>query len=195
MMTVLDQNEWTLVTKNPKRLCNRWRTYPHKKEKTTRSREFDYEKNMVITINGNKYIYPPKAGIVLFNNDYSKVLLVSNNYNSEGTSPKLGLPKGHIEDGESSSECAEREVYEETGIKIEIPLTTRFLTVNNSKYYLFVLKNTLINKFYPIDTNEIRDCKFVELTNLSNLNVNKETRLLLTKKRNLAKKYAIPLSL
>lgn len=50
------------------------------------------------------------AGGVVINKD-GKVLVVS----QEGIS--WSLPKGHIEDGENAREAAEREIYEESGIR------------------------------------------------------------------------------
>ena len=35
----------------------------------------------------------------------------------------FGVPKGHVEEGEDFEECARREFFEETNMKIETPLT------------------------------------------------------------------------
>lgn len=52
------------------------------------------------------------CGIVVFNED--KVLLVHHNLGH------WGIPKGHIELGETDEETALREVFEETGVSVSI---------------------------------------------------------------------------
>jgi 8-oxo-dGTP pyrophosphatase MutT (NUDIX family) len=37
-----------------------------------------------------------------------------------------GFPKGHVEDGETEKETAEREILEETGLKVEVNVDNRF---------------------------------------------------------------------
>lgn len=52
----------------------------------------------------------------------------------ENDSGHIGFPKGHIEYGESEEETAMREVFEETGLKIEIdPKTRQEYTYTTSK--------------------------------------------------------------
>ena len=53
-----------------------------------------------------------KAGIVLYNNITNKILIVQSRGNL------WGLPKGSCNDNETIIECASRELFEETGIKI-----------------------------------------------------------------------------
>ncbi len=183
-----DFNEWKTV--KPSQSNTRWKAYPIKRN--NKKRMFDEDDNMVVSINGNIFLYPPKAGVVIFNQNFTKVLLVSNNYDTENG--KLGFPKGHIEGKESYEDCAKREVYEETGLNIDIPQNSKFLTVNNSKYYVFVLDREDYNDFMPIDKREIKYCSFINIDDFDNLDINKETRVLLNKKKNLAKKYAIPIS-
>ncbi len=52
------------------------------------------------------------CGCIVIDND--KVLLVKQN---DG---HIAFPKGHIEKGENEEECALRETYEETGLKVKI---------------------------------------------------------------------------
>ena len=80
------------------------------------------KRTLIVTINGEEHVYPPKAGVILFNKNLNKVLIVkSRGYYNSGT--RWGLPKGHLENNELPNECAMRELYEETGIKINIPPT------------------------------------------------------------------------
>ena len=53
-----------------------------------------------------------KAGIVLFNNNTNKILIVQSRGNL------WGLPKGSCNNNETIIECASRELFEETGITI-----------------------------------------------------------------------------
>ena len=59
------------------------------------------------------------GGIVLINN---KILLVKNKlsdeYKNDYTSGFWGYPKGHLDEKETPTKAAEREVFEETGFKV-----------------------------------------------------------------------------
>jgi 8-oxo-dGTP pyrophosphatase MutT (NUDIX family) len=59
------------------------------------------------------------GGIVLID---EKVLIVKNKKGDSSSDQKSwwGYPKGHLEEGESPSEAALREVYEETGFVVEL---------------------------------------------------------------------------
>lgn len=61
------------------------------------------------------------CGSVMFTrkNGIKKYLLIKND------SGHIGFPKGHVEPGENEAETAEREVYEETGLKIKVRTDTR----------------------------------------------------------------------
>lgn len=61
------------------------------------------------------------CGSVVFTreNGIKKYLLIKNN------SGHIGFPKGHVEYGETEVKTAEREVFEETGLKIKINTDTR----------------------------------------------------------------------
>ena len=52
------------------------------------------------------------CGCIVIDND--KVLLVKHN------AGHIAFPKGHIEQGETEKECALRETFEETGLKVKI---------------------------------------------------------------------------
>lgn len=56
------------------------------------------------------------AGIAIICN-FRRILLV--HPTNFGWKNNLGLPKGHVEEGEGIYEAAKRELYEETGIKID----------------------------------------------------------------------------
>lgn len=56
----------------------------------------------------------PKAACVLYVDDLGRVLVVSR----KGEPTMFGLPGGKVEGGEDTLQTAERELYEETGIRV-----------------------------------------------------------------------------
>ena len=58
------------------------------------------------------------GGIVFYNN----LILIVKNKRSDGIIDKSfwGFPKGHLEEGEKPTDTAVREVYEETGFRVEL---------------------------------------------------------------------------
>jgi bis(5'-nucleosidyl)-tetraphosphatase len=80
------------------------------------------------------------GGIVFYNN---MIVLVKNRRDEGGNDSSFwGYPKGHLEDGEKPSEAALREVYEETGFKVELCSET---PIAESRYQID-LENTVVNK-------------------------------------------------
>ena len=80
------------------------------------------------------------GGIVFYNN---MIVLVKNRRDEGGNDRSFwGYPKGHLEDGEKPSEAALREVYEETGFKVELCSETPIV---ESRYQID-LENTVVNK-------------------------------------------------
>jgi bis(5'-nucleosidyl)-tetraphosphatase len=78
-----------------------------------------------------------------------------------------GFPKGHVESGESEEETALREVYEETGIKIEI--TSGFIhrmkyspKVGTLKEVVYFIGASL-DKDVKCQESEIEDFRWLEL--------------------------------
>ncbi len=58
------------------------------------------------------------GGIVFYNN----LILIVKNKRNDGIVDKSfwGIPKGHLEEGEKPTDTAVREVYEETGFRVEL---------------------------------------------------------------------------
>jgi NADH pyrophosphatase NudC (nudix superfamily) len=149
---------------------------------------YEEGKNLIVKINNKKYLYPPKAGVIIFNRDFTKVLVVKNIYNPNN--PKYGYPKGHKEDGETDEYCASREAREETGLKLDINKKDPFIKINNSIYFVYSLFNDNI-KFNPIDKKEIDEAKFMYIEELKkNKYVNKELEISLKKELNYLKSIA-----
>ena len=151
------------------------------------------KKTLIVTINGEEQVYPPKAGVILFNKKLNKVLIVkSRGYHKSET--RWGLPKGHLENNELPNECAMRELYEETGIKINIPeKTDNYInSINNSTYYVYVVDEKKIS-LNPIDTIEIVNVKFCYINRLKTIKtdiLNKELQKVVGKYLKNVKKLA-----
>lgn len=151
------------------------------------------KRTLIVTINGEKHYYPPKAGVIIFNKDFTKILIVkNNNYNG---SYKWGLPKGHLESGELPHECAKRELYEETGITIDITEDhkNKISSINNSIYYIFTAdeKKIILN---PINTVEIIDAKFCYINRIrvfKSGEINKELKKMMCQYLKKCKRNAI----
>mgnify|MGYP003683751759 CR=1 FL=1 len=152
-----------------------------------------YYKNGILYVTiGNKILrYPPKAGIMMFNKDFTKILLVKNNYHPYPKCQKWGYPKGHLEKGETINDCACRELYEETGLKIVIS-DCKTVSVNNSRYYVYYADDSIIDNVKPIDTNEINDVQFKDLSTIHSLNLNREASVLIKKDLEYLKLIARP---
>ena len=89
--------------------------------------------------------------------------------------------------------CTRIDRYIVSGIDTMNPNTPQ--KINNSKYYIFCLEKDTLPTFQPIDTNEINDVAFININNIMGLTINKEVVLMLKRKLNIAKKYAIVLRL
>ena len=85
---------------------------------------------------------------------------------------KWGLPKGHVEEGESTSEAALREVEEETGLR-DLRLGERLVTIDwrfragereVHKYTTFFLMHSERGEPVPERAEGITDCDWVPLS-------------------------------
>eukprot|EP00757_Euglenozoa_sp_SAG-D1_P010591 gene10591-451_t len=153
------------------------------KQPTGRQTYYDENKNLIVKHNGETLTYPPKAGVLIFDNSEKKVLAVQGS--------KWGLPKGQIEENECAFECAKRELLEETGFNLCINESDRYIKISNTIYYLFKALNDLDtlqpNPSNKIDEWEIIQSGFVKINDLLSLNCNAETKRALTKELNYAK--------
>mgnify|MGYP001064747553 FL=1 len=134
-------------------------------------------KNLIITVNNIEYFYPPKAGVIIFNTNLKKILIVKNKSIESANKFKWGIPKGHIEKNELPHECAMRELYEETGVRLNIYRNSKncIRCINNTIYYIFSIPETEL-KISPVDKKEIAKAQFHYINRIkscSNL-INKE---------------------
>ena len=150
-----------------------------------------YDGNVLcIRIGEKTFRYPPKGGVILFNEDKSKVLMVRNNYHPWVQCQKWGLPKGHCDDGETYNNCAKRELREETGLTIDVLRNDKYITINNSRYFAYCIKGSMSYSASPLDTKEINKVEFQSPNVVGSIKMNKEALLMLTKKITLARQIA-----
>jgi len=131
-----------------------------------------------------------RCGIILFNNDLNTLILVQNKYlYDEQNMSKWGIPKGILEKGETFHDCAMREVYEETGLSIQLQKKQPFLKLNSTYYY--PIRIQLNQQLIPIDKKEIKSVKQMNILQIrSNIRYNKDLKLLMIKYLNRAKSIA-----
>jgi len=106
--------------------------------------------------------YPVCAGIVL-KNDHEQYLMVLGR-----KANKWSFPKGHIESTEDCKTCAERETYEETGLRIVIPDDTRNCFTKKSVYYLLET-NCILDPDTPLQTRDPAEVEKIEWFSKENL--------------------------
>ena len=83
-------------------------------------------------------------------------------------SGKWSFPKGHLESGETTLECARRELYEETGLQPDQkPIGSYKLSVGH--YFIFELD---IVQPTIIDKDEIEEADWIPFDRLSQMNCN-----------------------
>lgn len=99
-------------------------------------------------------------------NDKNEILLILQ------TKGHWGLPKGHIEEGETEEQTAIREVKEETNIDVIVNKNLRYSMVYNPKedvekeVVYFIAKNTS-NNFKP-QLEEVQEIKWLDIDNAIN---------------------------
>ena len=107
-----------------------------------------------------------KCGIILYNVDTQKYLLVHGK-----KSQKWGFPKGHMEPGESEEETALREFYEETGIVLNKALESK-IRFRNNIYFSVSTHNCDVPTVYNIpDKNEIEYVEWFSEQDMLRLNI------------------------
>ena len=107
----------------------------------------------------------PRAGGVLINDQKNKVLLVR----SCGGS-RWGFPVGKVNYQESTKDCAQREVFEETGFHGRASELCFSYQKNKAIHTLYLFPNTPENYgFSAQTTNEIDEIKWVEIAQLDKL--------------------------
>lgn len=99
-----------------------------------------------------------RCGIILYDPEKNKYLLVRGR-----DSKKWGFPKGHMENGEIEEETARREFYEETGLEIFGPFDGRVRYGNN----IYFFKTQVENRDLQVrDMNEIDEIQWLSKTDI-----------------------------
>jgi len=104
------------------------------------------------------------TGGIILNSTLDEIILVKGR-----KSGKWGLPKGHIEPGETYIEGALREIKEETGLDIKLLINVLpCILSRRAKLFLFSLPKEVCH-FQTEDSNEIMDVKWIKLEDLKSL--------------------------
>ena len=115
--------------------------------------------------------------IMLSLNTNREYIMVCINSNRSG---KWGLPKGHLETKETFAECAIRETYEETGVRVKTSEIMGYIKIKQGIYFiLYKDRQTLFN---IVDQNEINSVSWLsekQLTNLPENELTHEIRVIL----------------
>jgi bis(5'-nucleosidyl)-tetraphosphatase len=125
------------------------------------------------------------GGIVFYDNS---IIIVKNKRGDISLNKSFwGFPKGHLEDGEKPAEAAVREVYEETGFKVELnsdkPIAESRYDINledgviHKTVWFYEMK--VINAFEKEPDNEIEELAIVNYDEAINLLTFREDKKIL----------------
>ncbi len=103
-----------------------------------------------------------KAGGIIFNEDFTEILLIKGRYGL-----KWGVPKGHTNLNEKFLMCCCREIFEETGISIIFcNKSPQYISFDRAKLYILHANKSKC-KLDPQDTDEIIDIGWKKISDLS----------------------------
>lgn len=104
----------------------------------------------------------PVRGCIVVSKNRDKILLVKNRFSNSWC-----FPKGKINSKETDWQCAKRETYEETGLKVSKSKSCCELNINGRNFKLYLVEEIDEDyNFSPIDQDEISDVKFFEIDNV-----------------------------
>jgi len=129
-----------------------------------------------------------KCGTVILNKKKDNIMLVQNNYLLQEKNIELwSIPKGSRIENETYADCAMRETYEETGLKLKLRNNMIRIKINNTYYFVYVMdKQTHI--LITNDKKEIYKVKWFSIKDIDFTKVNLETKLFIKRKLNFVKK-------
>ena len=119
-----------------------------------------------------------RCGGIIFDPTFQYILIILNRLSMLGGTPKWGLPKGHLKPDETLFECACREIKEETGLTFNFTDTSLKVKINNTYYY--PVTTDMNSNLCPIDSLEICDIRWAHISELHDLNTNRELKKFLT---------------
>ena len=114
-----------------------------------------------------------KAGCIIFDIDLKHIVVVKNRMSFEKGEDKYGLPKGQIKPDESAIHAAERELYEETGIRLKINSQSNVIQILDTLYFILFLNKKKFETFIPIDNLEIIATEWVDVNKIKFLTLNR----------------------
>jgi len=128
-----------------------------------------------------------KCGTIILNKHRDSIILVQNNYLLQEKKRELwGIPKGSRIGNETYADCAIRETYEETGIKLKLKNNMVRIKINNTYYFVYVMvKQTSI--LITNDKKEIHKVKWFTIKDIDFMKVNLETKIFIKRKLNFVK--------
>jgi len=140
----------------------------------------EYVADSKANITAGAYIFTHRR--LSFNNfeDYKKILSTGQLYElcilliEPRSRCRFSIPKGHLNPGEQAHECAMREIYQETGIKLQLNSHSPYITFNKFSatqiMYLVYMPYELALRLrlQPQDTNEVRFAFWANLNFIQN---------------------------
>lgn len=122
-----------------------------------------------------------RAGGIIFDDEKEYILLVLNRLSYLKSENKWGLPKGHLLEEEHGLPylCARREILEETGIYFPIVKDDNSIVIQDTEYFITKLNRKWNPVFEPKDKKEIHSAKWIPLSELKNMNLNRGLSILL----------------
>jgi len=186
-----NSNDWWNETQNSKNSNDWWNETKNFKNSSSHQSSVDnLVKNIKIERNkpgsANKLKYVNECGIILFNQDCSKLLIVYQNI-----SHKWGFPKGKMFDIEKQYglyyDCASREMLEETGICLKhyrkkykkINGAESSIIVKNKIFFVLSTDSVHVKTCYPCDTEEIGQTRWINTNDLCSFVQNNECNITL----------------
>ena len=108
-----------------------------------------------------------------------KILVVKGQMKN-GKEGVWSIPKGRPSfEGESNETCALREVYEETGIKLERLENLPKCKISHNVYYKYITTENEFTEFKITDISEVETVEWKTIAELRKMNCNKDLRSLL----------------
>ena len=131
--------------------------------------QYDYSKEKKVKRCGVIFIIKTPDNII----ENFKILVV------KGVSGIWSFPKGRCMTNEEEEDCAKREVYEETGLKIDSLKDKKKFKIGRNIYYRYDCVEKQFTEFTVHDTNEVEEVGWKSITELRGLVCNKDIRSLL----------------
>ncbi len=120
------------------------------------------------------------VGVVIFRE--GRVLLVQRK--NEPAAGQWAVPGGKLIYGETLQQAAEREVFEETGIRIKAGAVVHLFEVLEPIHYIIIDLAAEFVSGEPAAADDAADARWISASELNNLPVNEQTLFLLKRKFN-----------